>query len=297
MSLSSLPLPTAPHQLSSTRKRTNSFSYPPPSFTQNPRPTKAPKTMASSPLCRTQSLIFDSSSYTSTTVAHYKSLSYHRDAQRLKRRNAASKEPLSITTRFDDKAGSKYTTVFTTPTHTRTPTTQSSLSSATVPVPVPLSALRTRPARSTNPFATTTPLQKPSKAPQVILPSPSCPVTTRVTHRTSSPLSPTPKPTTPRPVFPRSKAEPDLYKTALKGSLKQSPDGQRVLHMGARLAMSIFVATRELERLVAMDRDAEGDVVMADVSESCSEKEVSPVLTSSWVMVRGDDWEMVECAA
>ncbi|KAF9048778.1 hypothetical protein BJ165DRAFT_1056749 [Panaeolus papilionaceus] len=325
MSLESvLPLPTAPHQLSSARKRTSSFSYPPPSLCPSPRPAKAPKT--SMGLSRTQSVIMDSpspssssSSFSSTTVAHYRALSYHRDSHRLKRKNAVNKvtqEPLTINT----QTGSKYTTVFTTPTTTRTPSATSSLSSAVVPVPLPAS-LKSRPSRSTNPFAAinestpsappASPVKKAQRAPQVILPSASCPITTRVTPRTSSPLAPTPKSINPRPVFPRSKAEPDLYKTALKGCLKKSPDGQRVLHMGARLAMSIFVATRELERLVAMDsfRDAEGDVTMGDAWGDEKEKDegclglslcgapAQPVLTSSWVVVRGDDWEMVDCAA
>ena len=70
--------------------------------------------------------------------------------------------------------------------------------------------------------------------------------------------------------------------------------------------MSIYVATRELERLVAMDRDSDGDVVMGDSWYDYNEKEehqglcaapAAPVLTSSWVVVKGDDWEMVDCSA
>lgn len=85
--------------------------------------------------------------------------------------------------------------------------------------------------------------------------------------------------------------------------------------------MSIVNATRELERIVAAgliggcgsssssgssgggaDYWDDGDVLMGD---SCSDSmgyaeksgAVPPVLTNSWVLVRGDDWEMVDCAA
>lgn len=64
-----------------------------------------------------------------------------------------------------------------------------------------------------------------------------------------------------------------------------SPDVQKILHMGPRLAFSIHSATRELERIVSSQRDTEGDVVMADTEG---------VLTSSWVVLPHDDWEMVD---
>ena len=103
--------------------------------------------------------------------------------------------------------------------------------------------------------------------------------------------------------------------------------------MGARLALSIDAATRELERIVA---DQSGDVVMADgtgvgsglggvgmgmgmgmggmsigmgagtgIAGAGTYGSVGmsggapapPVLTASWVVVKGEDWEMVDCAA
>ena len=99
--------------------------------------------------------------------------------------------------------------------------------------------------------------------------------------------------------------------------------------MGARLALSIDAATRELERIVA---DQSGDVVMADgtgvgsglggVGMGMGGMSIGmgagagivgagtygsggmsggapapPVLTASWVVVKGEDWEMVDCAA
>ena len=57
---------------------------------------------------------------------------------------------------------------------------------------------------------------------------------------------------------------------------------------GGGLALA---AGHELEQLVASQsaRDAEGDVDMRDAGE--------PLLTSSWVAISGDDWEMIDCAA
>jgi len=89
--------------------------------------------------------------------------------------------------------------------------------------------------------------------------------------------------------FPRSKPEPDLYRIAITTRMRKSPEGQKILHMGPRLALSIYNATRELEKLVASQRDTEGDVDMLDGGDS--------LLTSSWVAVGGDDWEMIDCSA
>lgn len=110
--------------------------------------------------------------------------------------------------------------------------------------------------------------------------------------RSPSPLAPTPVRAAPtaRTHFPRSKPEPDLYRIAITTRMRMSPEGQKILHMGPRLALSIYNATRELEKLVASQsqRDAEGDVDMRDSNES--------LLTSSWVAVAGDDWEMIDCS-
>ena len=90
--------------------------------------------------------------------------------------------------------------------------------------------------------------------------------------------------------FPRSKPEPDLYRVAITTRMRMSPEGQKILHMGPRLAFSIYNATRELEKLVAAQpRDAEGDVDMREGGES--------LMNSSWVAVGGDDWEMIDCSA
>ena len=69
--------------------------------------------------------------------------------------------------------------------------------------------------------------------------------------------------------------------------MRMSPEGQKILHMGPRLAFSIYSATRELEQIVASQRDADGDIDM---------EEGDSLLTTSWVSVRGEDWEMVDCS-
>ncbi|KIK52662.1 hypothetical protein GYMLUDRAFT_64112 [Collybiopsis luxurians FD-317 M1] len=123
------------------------------------------------------------------------------------------------------------------------------------------------------------------------------------TYRSSSPLSPNPNRTVlpGRPIFPRSKQEPDLYRQAIIARMRCSPEGQRILHMGPKLALSIMSATRELERLVAAQGEREdNDVVMADAT--------APTMSASWVVVppavpesrrscHYQDWEMVNCGA
>lgn len=70
--------------------------------------------------------------------------------------------------------------------------------------------------------------------------------------------------------------------------MKCSPEGQKILSMGPRLAVSILTATRDLEQIVMGGRfgfDNDDDVRMADGT------------ANSWVAVPGEerDWEMVDC--
>lgn len=103
--------------------------------------------------------------------------------------------------------------------------------------------------------------------------------------RTSSPLTPAPQSPPPRQSFPRSKGEPDLYKVAITTRMRSSREGQQILQMGSHLAVQIMNATRELEGIVAaQQRDGDVDVVMGDVH-----------LSSSWLVVCSEDWEMVDC--
>jgi len=78
--------------------------------------------------------------------------------------------------------------------------------------------------------------------------------------------------------------------------MQASPEGQKILRMGPRLALSIMTATKDLERIVAAQNEADDlqDVVMFDTNATSP---VSPGLTKSWVFVPGEDWEMVDCTA
>ncbi|KAF8896537.1 hypothetical protein BD779DRAFT_1466458 [Infundibulicybe gibba] len=72
-----------------------------------------------------------------------------------------------------------------------------------------------------------------------------------------------------RPVFPRSKPEPDLYRKAITTRMQSTPEGQNILRMGPRLAVSIMSATLELERIVAAQSDREnGDPKTRPVNQS-----------------------------
>lgn len=67
--------------------------------------------------------------------------------------------------------------------------------------------------------------------------------------------------------------------------MRSSREGQQILQMGSHLAVQIMNATRELEGIVAaQQRDGDVDVVMGDVH-----------LSSSWLVVCSEDWEMVDC--
>ncbi|OBZ72361.1 hypothetical protein A0H81_07845 [Grifola frondosa] len=124
------------------------------------------------------------------------------------------------------------------------------------------------------------------------LPPSSAPVyTARLTMprpRTSSPLAPARTILPARASFPRSKPEPNLYRMAITTRMRMSPEGQKILNMGPRLAISIYTATKELEQIVAAQRDSDRDVAMSNAD--------SP-LSNSWVVVPPEDWEMVDCTA
>ncbi|TFK46102.1 hypothetical protein OE88DRAFT_1053737 [Heliocybe sulcata] len=136
----------------------------------------------------------------------------------------------------------------------------------------------------------------PSHPPVSKAPAPAPATVAPPSQRTTSPLSPHPQATTsatpPRlsPRRQRGKREPDLYRVAILTRMRCSPEGQKILLMGPRLAVSILSATRELERMVAIERDRDGDVVMKQEGQGI--REVS--LSSSPL---DQDWEMVDCGA
>ena len=289
---SPLPDPLIQQQPSPARKRTSSFSYPIAVLSPNPRPAKAPRTTQMGTLRRTETLAHVPDTTNTTTnptndsLPYYRTLQYYKD-QRLRRKvvNRATAEPLTIRTRpIDDSSqyGSRQSPQ-------QQPPTQTSFTS--------------KPHKVT--FNTTKRVSPPKPPSQVILPSVASPITVTRTHRTSSPLSPLRTVLPGRPVFPRSKQEPDLYRVAIKTHMRSSPEGQKILHMGPRLALSIITATKDLERIVAdqereRDRDRDNDIIMSDSTFNLSTSTLaSPVLTKSWVFVKNEahDWEMLDCSA
>lgn len=282
-----LQIPPIQQQSSPPRKRTSSFSYPAAVLSPNPRPAKAPRTTKMGSLRRTETLVHVPETTNTTTnstndsLPYYRTLQYYKD-QRLRRRgvNRATAEPLTIRTRpIDDSSQS--------------PQQQPPTQFLSTPKPQKVT------------FNTTKRVSAPKAPSQVILPSVASPITVARTHRTSSPLSPLRTVLPGRPVFPRSKQEPDLYRVALKTHMRSSPEGQKILHMGPRLALSIITATKDLERIVAdqereRDRNRDSDIIMSDSTFSLSASTLaSPVLTKSWVFVKNEtlDWEMLDCSA
>lgn len=276
-------------QYSPPRKRTSSFSYPSTVLSPNPRPAKAPR-MGS--LRRTETLVHIPEPDTTTNNAtaslpYYRTLQFCRD-QRLRRKgsvNRTAAEPSTTRTRPIDLAlhdGNR-----------QSPQQPSTTQPSSTPKP-------------NNVIFNTTKRVPPPKPPsQVILPSLASPITITCTHRTTSPLSPSRTVLPGRPVFPRSKQEPDLYRVAIKTHMRSSPEGQKILHMGPRLALSIITATKDLERIVAdqeceRNRDKDNDIVMSNSTFNLSTSSLaSPALTKSWVFVKNEvqDWEMLDCSA
>lgn len=251
----------------SVLKRTNS--------SESPRPAKTAK-MA---LKRTQSLLFLPTPDPTPSSVPHSAFAYYKE-QRQRRKH----HPEQLTIRIHSPK--------------RMPSPKPKPKSSPPPPPIP-----TR-GRTRTPIA-------PSK---VILPSISSPVTTVLTPRQSSPLAPTRVPLPGRPVFPRSKRpEPDLYRMAIRMRMLLSPEGQKILSLGPRVALEMDVdrvngvkqeaertrrdivsVTRDLERMV---QDISDEDVLMDCLPTPLPTPAPPILTTSWVIVKGEDWEMVDCTA
>lgn len=301
------------------RKRTSSFSVATTSLSASPRPTKTPRTHSTAMgLRRTESYISlptatstTSLSVTSVsgtcrpyqgstvTVPYQQSLQYYKDQRQ--RRKAATRaslnlEPITFRTRLEYTCSQ--------------PQSQSCQ---------PQQAQRSSRPASTSPPSRSRPLTRTptlldvtsvsNDSPSLLPSSGSDPTFTPAPFcippscRASSPLSPNRYLLPGRPVFPRSRQEPDLYRKAITTCMRYSPEGQKILRMGPRLALSILTATQELEKIVAEQENRE-DMVMEDRSLSAgatAEVEVSwnsqELPSTSWIDVRGEDWEMVDCSA
>ncbi|KAH7928059.1 hypothetical protein BV22DRAFT_1031054 [Leucogyrophana mollusca] len=126
---------------------------------------------------------------------------------------------------------------------------------------------------------------KQHSKPHVPSPSPRVNTASMSSFRTSSPLAPSRKLLPPRASFPQSKPEPDLYRVAIRTRMRCSPEGEKILLMGPRSALSVLSATRDLERLVsACGADTECDVTMDEGTAG-----------SSWVVLSsGEDWQILD---
>lgn len=335
------------------RKRTSSFSYPATAFAPNPRPAKSPRTTTmGSTLRRTESVydLSEPSTSSPTLPSIAQSVDDIRRSATILTLNRFKERRLQRQAALAVKPGVPMTIC----------TSQLDLTRLCVPPQIPhrsssgRALARAPPQKHRKPaFNPRRPLFTLEPPSQVVLPSVTPPATSKYYHRNTSPLSPNPGPTPRRPAFPRSKRQPNLRLTAMKNLLMQTPEGRRVLSMGARLAYSIESATRDLEAIVGdsscdMDEDdgedeSSNDVVMVDIkntSISAPARKLTavpvpvsksapmpiptrasppraplsmlrgpsisptnstlaqPVLTASWVVVKGgDDWEMVNCSA
>jgi len=121
-------------------------------------------------------------------------------------------------------------------------------------------------------------------SPTRIAPRPLLPIRPSYSQRTTSPLSPSPKLLPPRASFPRSKREPDLYRMAIQTRMRCSPEGEKILMMGPRCALSILSATRDLEKMVSYQSDDDFNMDTGD----------QEMLTKSWIMLPPhDEWDML----
>ncbi|KAJ7895073.1 hypothetical protein B0H13DRAFT_2035231 [Mycena leptocephala] len=115
------------------------------------------------------------------------------------------------------------------------------------PVRAPLPTRSAKPRSCPNPFASSSSLSNPFAAPKA--------------RQTSPPAR-----------SGKGKA-PDLHRRAVTACMRASPAGAKILHMGARLAVGIMSATRELERMCGDDARAGGDQEMLDDGEEDEDEE------------------------
>ncbi|KAF5327801.1 hypothetical protein D9619_004713 [Psilocybe cf. subviscida] len=338
------------------RKRTSSFSYPATAFTPNPRPAKSPRTTTMGSALRRTESVYDLSE-PSTSSPPLPSIAQGVDDIR---RSAT----ILTLNRFKERRLQRQASLATKPGVPMTIcTSQLDFTRLCLPPQIPpwsssgrgSSALARAPPQKHRrpPFNPRRPLFTLEPPSQVALPSVASPATSKYYHRNTSPLTPNPGPAPRRPTFPRSKRQPNLRRCAVKNLMIQTPEGRRVLSMGARLAYSIESATRDLEAIVGdascdmdeedSEHESDNDVVMVGIKNSSistpthtsaaipmpvsksapvpiptraspprtplsmlrtpsisptNSTLAQPVLTASWVVVKGgDDWEMVHCSA
>ncbi|KAJ8514521.1 hypothetical protein ONZ45_g7959 [Pleurotus djamor] len=101
----------------------------------------------------------------------------------------------------------------------------------------------------------------------------------------------------------RSKTDADWHRIAVRHSMRQTPEGQKILTIGARKAVQLLSATRELERLVAMQDTCDDEMLeeaMEDELELEIDGEIEPLTSVEMEDLQRpllpefqDDWEMI----
>ncbi|KAF5359320.1 hypothetical protein D9756_003030 [Leucocoprinus leucothites] len=286
------------------RKRTASFSVASTSLAASPRPTKAPRNSTAMPLRRTESyLTLPTVASTSvvvistqgacrpsgSTVPYQQSLQYYKEQRQRHKavtRASLNLEPITMQTRLERTYTQPHLQSSKPIPFRGSPTTQSSSRSG-------------RSLSRTTTLLDVTSLANKAESTTTSLSCNPTPFRVPSTCRASSPLSPKRHLLPGRPVFPRSKAEPDLYRLAIKTCMRYSPEGQKILQMGPRLALSILKATQDLERMVA-EQESRDDAMIEDGARSVTvetmveSEDASSGLSSSWVDMAAEDWEMLD---
>ncbi|KAJ7183255.1 hypothetical protein C8R46DRAFT_511981 [Mycena filopes] len=223
------------------RKRTTSFSSPP-----------------RKRLHRTESYV-DLSSFASTsniaststsTVPYTRTLRFYKE-QKERRRALLRREPPSL---------DPYTQ-HTTPLYSYSLATTTTSVLTSTPAPVTLTRRKPSPAPPPTPQrARTTPpsplVSGPGKL--AVTPPPTVRAPFPPSRGKSPPRSAKLVPPSPAPVSAKGKGKAagsaaDLHRRAVTACMRASPAGAKILHMGARLAVGIMSATRDLERMCGDD--------------------------------------------
>ncbi|KAJ7898700.1 hypothetical protein B0H14DRAFT_2675224 [Mycena olivaceomarginata] len=287
---------------SNLRKRTTSFSSPPRkrlhrtetyvdlSFSVAPS-APAPPSTASTATSASASAPASSSTY---TVPYTRTLRYYKE-QKERRRALLRREPLVLS---PPASSSSYTSSASTSGSTSgsapiSSTSQATTSQPTTPQPKPLAYRRVRTPPSPpdpgppmrclppSPLVARRDVFQCALTPPPLLraPMPSRPRTSSrsssssSSRRTSSPPLPTNSNSSPKSKPNARKGQLDLHRRAVTACMRASPAGAKILHMGARLAVGIMAATRELEAMCAPGSFDDGGDAEGDESEDEDENE------------------------
>ncbi|KAF7327396.1 hypothetical protein MKEN_00317400 [Mycena kentingensis (nom. inval.)] len=312
---SSVPFSIGADPVLEPRKRTTSFSCP----SSSPRPRKRlHRTESNVDLTALASPVPSSPEAYATPLTTPPAIPYNRTLKHYKEQKDRKKGSMRLGVASSSPLAPPRSCA------TRSPASALfSLAPATTPAPIPLTAQLPR-QPPTSPLA-----RGDGSARALLLPTPA-----------SACLACGPAHPPPPTARTRAKAKvqaADLHRRALTACMRESPEGAKILRMGARLAVEIMSATMELERLcgddLLSDEDAMGeidvdeedvaeveamvdDVDMEDIqTQRQSTPEPEPVMSASWVVIAGqpivcgreiareygqkEDWEMVmvECVA